>query len=123
MLARLDSAFARITRFTADASHELRTPLAIVRTTAEVTRAKTRAVEEHERAWGVILMQTARMSQLVDDLLMLARADSGSHTPSPELIDGAAILSETCSEMQTFGNIGPATHHANTPGMHNVRRS
>jgi signal transduction histidine kinase len=102
MLARLDSAFARVTRFTADASHELRTPVAIVRTTAEVTRARTRTVEEHEKAWGVIVTQAARMSQLIDDLLMLARVDSESRTACPELVDGAAILCETCAEMQTF---------------------
>lgn len=102
MLARLDSAFARITRFTADASHELRTPVAIVRATAEVTRARPRTVEEHERAWGLVLTQTARMSQLIDDLLLLARADSESHAPSRELIDGASILSETCAEMRPF---------------------
>ena len=100
MLTRLNSAFAKITQFTADASHELRTPVAIIRTTAEITCAKTRTVEEHEKAWDVILTQATRMSQLIDDLLMLVRADSGSQSFSRERIDLAAILRETCDEMQ-----------------------
>ncbi len=76
MLARLETAFAKITQFTADASHELRTPVAIMRTTAEVTGSRPRTVEEHVAAWDVILRQTERTSQLIDDLLLLARADA-----------------------------------------------
>ena len=50
MFARLESAFERITGFTADASHELRTPIAVIRTTAELARGKPRSQHEYEQA-------------------------------------------------------------------------
>jgi signal transduction histidine kinase len=46
MLARLETAFAETTRFTADASHELRTPVSLIRTTAEVALRRPRSAEE-----------------------------------------------------------------------------
>ena len=115
MLARLNSAFARITRFTADASHELRTPVAILRTTAEVTRAKSRSPEEHEKAWNVILTQADRMAQLIDDLLMLARADSETVAPPRELMDAAAVLRETCQVMQVIADASGLCFHVRAP--------
>ena len=78
MLARLEASFHKIRQFTADASHELRTPVAIMRTTAEVTVRKDRTVEEHLKAWDTVQIQSERTSRLIDDLLILARADEGS---------------------------------------------
>lgn len=102
MLAGLDSAFRRITQFTADASHELRTPLAIIRTTAEVIRGRSRTLEEHDRAWASILAQTERTSQLVEDLLTLTRADSGSGTLHLEPIELGRVVAGACSDMQVL---------------------
>lgn len=96
MLARLESAFTKITRFTADASHELRTPVAIMRTTAEVTCAKPRPPEEHEKAWTMILTQSERTARLIDDLLLLARADSEEHVCHRELMDAVEVVRYTC---------------------------
>jgi signal transduction histidine kinase len=76
MFARLDDAFRRVTQFSADASHELRTPLAIIRTTAEVTRQRPRTEAEYAAALDRILAESERTSQLIDDLLILARADA-----------------------------------------------
>jgi heavy metal sensor kinase len=104
MLAGLESAFRRITQFTADASHELRTPLAIIRTTAEVIRGRTRTLAEHDRAWASVLAQTERTSQLVDDLLTLTRGDSGSGGLLFEITDVAQVLSESCSDMQVLAH-------------------
>ncbi|MBV8897689.1 MAG: HAMP domain-containing protein [Acidobacteriaceae bacterium] len=100
MLAGLESAFQRITQFTADASHELRTPLAIIRTTAEVTRARPRTPEEQDRAWASVLAQTERTSQLVQDLLTLTRGDSGAAASPLETVDLSALTQAVCSEMQ-----------------------
>lgn len=100
MLAGLEASFRRIAHFTADASHELRTPVAIMRTTAEVILARTRSVEEHNLAWKSLLAQTERTSQLIDDLLTLARADSGSDEFHFESVDLDEIVGEACTEMQ-----------------------
>ena len=77
MLARLETSFAALRRFTADASHELKTPLTVLR--ADVERAMHPATVRADRmvALEEALQETARMSDLVDSLLTLARADEG----------------------------------------------
>jgi heavy metal sensor kinase len=77
MLTRLESAFKRITEFTADASHELRTPVAIIQTTSELMQTRSRTVHEHVEAWGLVRAETERISRLIADLLTLARLDAG----------------------------------------------
>jgi heavy metal sensor kinase len=78
LLDRLEHAFAQQRRFMADASHELRTPTAILRTEADVTLAREHR-EEHEYRESVGVMQDAaqRLTRIVDDLFLLARADAG----------------------------------------------
>jgi len=77
MIARLESSFAALRRFTADASHELKTPLAVLR--ADVERAMNSASNSNEQlvALEEALQETTRMADLVDSLLTLARADEG----------------------------------------------
>jgi signal transduction histidine kinase len=77
MLTRLESSFAALRRFTADASHELKTPLTVLR--ADVERAMHPATPRGDRmvALEEALQETARMSDLVNSLLTLARADEG----------------------------------------------
>jgi heavy metal sensor kinase len=78
MLARLEASFHRITRFTADASHELRTPVSVMRTNAEITLRKPRTESEYRDALSQILVESEKVSHLIEQLLDLARADSGS---------------------------------------------
>lgn len=77
MIARLETSFAALRRFTADASHELKTPLAVLR--ADVERAMHSAPGSNEQlvALEEALQETTRMADLVDSLLTLARADEG----------------------------------------------
>ena len=77
MLARIESAFLRITEFTSDASHELRTPIALIRTEAELALRRSRNEAEYREALSHILLETDRTSKLIEELLALARADSG----------------------------------------------
>jgi signal transduction histidine kinase len=77
MIARLETSFGALRRFTADASHELKTPLTVLR--ADVERAMHPSAQGSEamQALEEALQETARMSDLVDSLLTLARADEG----------------------------------------------
>jgi heavy metal sensor kinase len=98
MLARLESSFRRITQFTADASHELRTPVAIIRTTAEVTRKKPRTEKEYTEALDRILAESERTTELIEDLMMLARADVNAQKMFLEPVELAALAQAACVE-------------------------
>jgi heavy metal sensor kinase len=77
MLARIESAFLRVSQFTADASHELRTPISLIRTEAEIALRKSRNEVEYQESLRHILQEAERTSSLVEELLSLARADAG----------------------------------------------
>ena len=84
-LDRLEGSFERQRQFMADASHELRTPTAILRTEADLTLSRPHRTEDEYRA-SVAIMQdaTRRLSRIVEDLFLLARADSGNLVPQRE---------------------------------------
>jgi two-component system, OmpR family, sensor kinase len=76
MLDRLTDAFAGQRAFVADASHELRTPLTVIRGQLEVLAAQSSPPErEVRRVEALVLAEVARITRLVDDLLLLARAE------------------------------------------------
>lgn len=76
MIERLQAAFERQRQFTSDASHELRTPLAVMRGDIEIALRRDRQPEEYQRVLTSNLEEILRLTRLVEDLLMLARADS-----------------------------------------------
>jgi len=79
LLGRLEASFSQQRRFMADASHELRTPTAILRAEADVTLAQEHRTEQEYRAAVAIMREAAgRLTRIVDDLFLLARADSGN---------------------------------------------
>jgi two-component system OmpR family sensor kinase len=75
----------RVRQFVADASHELRTPLAAIRGYAELARRGEPDPATVSHALGRVESESARMSTLVDDLLLLARLDSGRPLDSQEV--------------------------------------
>ncbi len=77
MLDRIEGGVQRITQFTADASHELRTPIALMRTEAELALRRPRTDAEYRDALQHILLEAERSTFLLEQLLSLARADSG----------------------------------------------
>jgi heavy metal sensor kinase len=77
LFGRLESAFKRVTQFTADASHELRTPVALMRTRTEVALRKERSQADYRETIVRIHQELERTSALIENLMMLARADSG----------------------------------------------
>ena len=97
LLDRLETSFEQQRRFMADASHELRTPTAIVRTEADVTLSRpSRTSEEYRASIGIMKDAALRLTRIVEDLFLLARADAGHLVvqQSPlyleDVVDGAA---------------------------------
>jgi two-component system OmpR family sensor kinase len=96
LLDRLETSFEQQRRFMADASHELRTPTAIVRTEADVTLSRpSRTTDEYRASIGIMQDAARRLTRIVDDLFLLARADAGhlvvqqSPVYLEDVVDGA----------------------------------
>ena len=94
---RLESAFQRQSRFTADAGHELRTPLAVLHTNLELALARPRKEEEYQETLKNCLVTSTKMRSLIDALLMLSRADAGQLHANFQPIDLRHIV-ENCVE-------------------------
>lgn len=92
MLDRLASAFDRQRRFTADASHELRTPLAILVTRAGMALDRDRSVAQYRETLNAVRDEGLHMGRIINDLLLLARADEGVLISDPERLDCADLL-------------------------------
>jgi two-component system heavy metal sensor histidine kinase CusS len=102
MLARLESAVKRLSQFTADASHELRTPIALIRTTAELTLRRERSPETYREALSEIMAESERTSRLVEDLLLLARADAGLPALPLENLELTPLVRDICEQGQVL---------------------
>ena len=98
MLGRIEHAFIRVTQFTADASHELRTPISLIRTEAEIALRRSRGDAEYREALRHILLEAERTSALVEELLSLARADSGRETLRISSVDLSTIVREVSEQ-------------------------
>jgi heavy metal sensor kinase len=77
-LSRLEQSFGQIRRFTSDVSHELRTPLAAIRCIGEVSLQKNGSREEYSTVIGSMLEEIDHVTRLIDDLLMISKADEGN---------------------------------------------
>src|SRR5580698_2495126 len=77
LLERLQNSFEILKRFTADASHELRTPLSSIRSVGEVALQRLHTTEEYRDTIGSMLEEVTRLTEMVDALLSISRADAG----------------------------------------------
>ena len=98
MLGRLEDAFKKITQFTADASHELRTPVAVMRTRTELSLRKARSAEEYRDVIAEVLAELEKTSALIEQLMFLARADSGAATLHFSATNVSEVLREACHQ-------------------------
>jgi two-component system OmpR family sensor kinase len=97
---RLQDAFERQTRFTADASHELRTPLALQIAELEWALARRRSDAEYGASLRVCMNAAQRMRAVVEGLLTLARADAGAMPHRREPVDLRSVVREVAATLE-----------------------
>ena len=77
LLSRIELVVGAVKRFTADAAHELRTPVTVIRTAAELALRHPRDIPSYRQTLSSIEHETKQMTELLDQLLLLARGDAG----------------------------------------------
>ncbi|MEZ5343975.1 MAG: histidine kinase dimerization/phospho-acceptor domain-containing protein [Pyrinomonadaceae bacterium] len=103
MLTRLETSFEQQKRFMADASHEFRTPLAIMRGEAEVSLQKDeRSEDEYRESLEVIRQEGVRLSHIVEDLLILARADAEQYQINSSAFYLDEVVAETARSLRSL---------------------
>jgi len=103
MLSRLETSFAQVRRFSADASHELRTPLTVLRGEIEVALKSARDPAEYQRVLQSGLEEVEQMARLVDDLLLLSRADAGALRLDAEPVELDRLVEEVARQGEVLG--------------------
>jgi len=103
LLARLDKSFEQQRRFMADASHELRTPIAIMRSEAEVALSEPETSNaELRESIAIFRDETKRLTGIVEDLFMLARADAGQYKLTPKEFYLDELVGEVARAVRTL---------------------
>lgn len=92
MLHRLEDGFLRLRRFTGDVSHELRTPIAVLCGEAEFALRKERSTGEYRSSLETILLESKNMTRIVENLLLLARAESRAVAMTWQLVPTAEFI-------------------------------
>ena len=108
------------TDFIADASHELRTPLTVLRGNAEIALEMDRECV-HTEALEEILQESERMAHMVEDLLLLARSDSGSLPLELETVGVAPFLAELAERAEMLARGRGATLQARLAGAGEIK--
>jgi OmpR-family two-component system manganese-sensing sensor histidine kinase len=102
-MAPVRDSYQQLKQFTADASHELRNPIAVIQTNAQVALADPDPdVDTQQRQFQVIERLTRRLGRLVDDLLFLARQESGLLAFTPSSIGLEGLLADVVEEQQVM---------------------
>ena len=99
-LARLEDAVQQMRQFTASISHELRTPLTALRGEAEVALMETRTPEGYRRVLASQLEEFDKLTQMINRLLTLARAEGGEIHLATERVNVSALVSSLAAQME-----------------------
>ncbi len=100
MITRLKDAFQRINQFSIDVSHELKTPLTILKGETEVSLRKPRENHEYQELLSSNLEEINQMARIIDDLLLLAKADIGETQLNAEEVDVKDLILDVYSDMR-----------------------
>ncbi|HZQ50821.1 MAG TPA: ATP-binding protein [Bryobacteraceae bacterium] len=100
MLDRVERSVLQVRRFTADASHELRAPMTLIYTAAQFALRRDRSADELKDALRKILRAAKRCTELINQLLLLARSDAGSSRLELALTDLTALVGDVVNEVK-----------------------
>ncbi len=100
MLSRLENSFNQTRQFTTDASHELRTPIAIMKTGIEVSLSMERDSRGYQQVLANTLEDLGRLSKIVENLFILAKADAGRYEIHKERINLCFILTDITEQLK-----------------------
>jgi len=102
MLERLQKALKRQQQLTSDASHELRAPLAVIQAESSLALQKEREVGDYKQSLETVTQEAGHMSQIIDRLLILARADAGQEQLTLEQINLGNLIRDLCEDVETL---------------------
>jgi heavy metal sensor kinase len=102
MIQRLHGSFAQVRQFSADASHELRTPLTILRGEIELALRNPKTPEEYRRVLESALEEIMRLTSIIDNLLMLAKADQATYHATFSEVDLKALVDELYEDSEVL---------------------
>ncbi|MCU0570787.1 MAG: ATP-binding protein [Oculatellaceae cyanobacterium Prado106] len=115
MLSRLQAAFDREQRFTADAAHELRTPLTIIKGQIEVTRSRPRSSLDYDQTLQKLEQEVDRLIRLTNGLLLLAKIDQGSLIMTLGEVDLSNLLEAILESLQHLADQRQITFQNHVP--------
>jgi len=102
MIERLERAFQRQKQFTDDASHELRAPLAVIEAESSLALQKDRRRSDYKQSLETISQEAKQMSALIDQMLMLARADAGKERWNFTTVDLARLIRNLSTDIDVL---------------------
>ena len=121
LVARLRTALEAQRQFMADASHELRTPVSVIRSAADVTLSRAHRDEpEYREALTIVDAEARRAARLVDDMLVLARADSGGYPLKQEPMYIDELVTDCTRALALLAGQRNVTLHASAPSDSSV---
>lgn len=104
MLGRVEQSVLQVRRFTSDASHELRAPMTLIYTAAQFALRRDRSPDELKEALRKILREAKRCTDLINQLLTLARSDAGNSRMELVSSDVAELAGEVVSETMALAS-------------------
>jgi heavy metal sensor kinase len=104
MISRLRDSFLRINQFSIDVSHELKTPLTILKGQTEVALRKERDNEDYKSILKSNLEEINRMAEIIDDLLLLSKADTKEVKLSAEDVSMRDLIADVCMNVKIFAD-------------------
>jgi signal transduction histidine kinase len=104
LLERIESAVSQLKRFVADAAHELKTPIAVVRAEAELALSSDRTPEAYRESLRAIASESARLSQIVADLTLLAEGQTLVHPVERRLVDLNEMIHEVRRSLRSLAS-------------------
>jgi len=106
MITRLENSFNQVRQFTADASHELRTPLTILKGETQLALDGHLNPDEYRHVLRSRMEELERMARIVDDLLILSRADSQVAELDFQIVDLSDLVIESCEQLRHCAEAG-----------------